>query len=666
MIPKRRLTPKRRVIAVVATAGAALCMAVGSLTAWRTQRALQQALHRAAESVNAEENFGVVVRPLSPAGDSRFEWLPAPAVFTGGAIFGGHIYLCGPAGLFEYGSDGGLLKSFRTGRELPAARLTAMITGTLSDARGPELLIGTQGAGVLAWDGAHFRQIAALSSRGRGGLDTDANTVTALLPLTSGRLLVGTAKLGVLVYDGQRMRYFHSTLKNLSITALAGDETELWVGTLNHGAYRWQGGEAEQIAEAQGLPDPHVNAIAPGDGAAYVATAMGVAEVVQGRVQRVLAEGVFAQVISVEGKALAVGSFDQGLMDVPLAGARRGIRPLLAGGAGARGEGSEAASIVQMFSENGTLYAVASNELYARRAGEGWQKAISMTPSMLTDSDVSALAVDDGGRVWVGYFDRGLDMVSADVSHASHMEDSHIFCINRIVPDSTRHTVDVATANGLAIFDADGREREVMGKAAGLIAEDATDVALYRGGMAVATPAGLTFVDAAGAHSLYAFQGLVNNHVYALAMRGDRLMAGTLGGLSILDADNVSRNLTTATSGLKHNWITAVVPVEDGWLVGTYGAGVEHLDAQDRFDATEATQAGVEVNPNAMLVTTNHVLAGTLGSGLMVLNRRTQRWKTVTAGLPSLNVTAFAARGGTIYIGTDNGLVKVQEARLDE
>jgi ligand-binding sensor domain-containing protein len=74
----------------------------------------------------------------------------------------------------------------------------------------------------------------------------------------------------------------------------------------------------------------------------------------------------------------------------------------------------------------------------------------------------------------------------------------------------------------------------------------------------------------------------------------------------------------------------------------------------------------VEINPNAMLVTRDHVLAGTLGDGLLVYNRKTSRWRTIATGLPSLNVTAFAASGGTLYIGTDNGLVKIPEERLDE
>jgi len=88
--------------------------------------------------------------------------------------------------------------------------------------------------------------------------------------------------------------------------------------------------------------------------------------------------------------------------------------------------------------------------------------------------------------------------------------------VNRIVEDARHASVAVATANGLVLFDNDGRQKQVLGREAGLIAEHVTDVALYGDGMALATPAGITFLDNTGAHSLYAFQGLVNNHVYAL------------------------------------------------------------------------------------------------------------------------------------------------------
>ncbi len=153
-----------------------------------------------------------------------------------------------------------------------------------------------------------------------------------------------------------------------------------------------------------------------------------------------------------------------------------------------------------------------------------------------------------------------------------------MFCVNRVLLDSKTGTIDVATANGLVRFDSSGSEQQVLTRADGLIADHVTDVAAYRDGIALATPAGLTFLDVSGARSMYAFQGLVNNHVYALGVSGDQLVAGTLGGLSVLEKGDVMANYTTSTSSLKHNCITAVVPVGTEWMVGTYGAGILGLD----------------------------------------------------------------------------------------
>ena len=160
----------------------------------------------------------------------------------------------------------------------------------------------------------------------------------------------------------------------------------------------------------------------------------------------------------------------------------------------------------------------------------------------------------------------------------------------------------------------------------GLIADHVTDVVPYREGLAIATPAGLTFLDASGARSMYAFHGLVNNHVYALGVSGDDLMVGTLGGLSVISKEEVRVNYTAGASGLKQNWITAVVPVGDEWMVGTYGSGVMGLDRAGRFHAFETATAEMEINFNAMLATPEYVLAGTLGNGLYVYDREKSRW----------------------------------------
>ncbi len=65
------------------------------------------------------------------------------------------------------------------------------------------------------------------------------------------------------------------------------------------------------------------------------------------------------------------------------------------------------------------------------------------------------------------------------------------------------------------------------------------------------------------------------------------------------------RNLTVANSGLKHNWITALLPIEDGgYLVGTYGAGVQRMSAAGvvtTLDLPAGVPRDVIVNPNALL-----------------------------------------------------------------
>jgi len=292
--------------------------------------------------------------------------------------------------------------------------------------------------------------------------------------------------------------------------------------------------------------------------------------------------------------------------------------------------------------------------------------------TLLTDGNISALDFAPDGRLWVGYFDRGLDIVSERGERVEHREDDALFCINRIVEDPRRRTMDVATANGLVLFDQQGKPRQVLTRHDGLIADHVTDVAFSGESMVVATPAGLTFVDEKGARSLYAFQGLVNNHVYALGVRSEEVLAGTLGGVSELAHEAVVRNLTAANSELKHNWVTAIVAdgesseVSDkGWMVGTYGAGVMRLNQDGRFTAMDGATREMVVNPNAMLSTGAHIFVGTLGQGMWVWSRVSGRWSEVTAGLPSENVTAFAERDGVVYVGTDNGLVKIAERLLD-
>lgn len=619
---------------------------------WRGSRALRSA----AEDVRAEHEFGFVVRPLVSALNTGFEVVSSPAVFLQAARFQDHLYIAGPAGLSEYDVSGALLRQYAVGRELPGSPLIALTPAVLADSREPELIVATAKDGLLAFNGRAFRQILPASE--------EARDVTAILPSLSGHLLFGTKKRGVLVYDGKQITVLHPTLDGLYVTALAGSESDLWVGTLNQGVLHFHAGETDTFAEEQGLPDLQVQSLAISSDTTYAGTATGVAVFNGGLFSRVLAPGVFATALLATPTQLYVGSEDQGVISISLAGGRPN-QNLMQLAQPSLGPSAQLAEVHQLFTSGEAIFAVARNGLYRMNPHAlGWQRVLGSDAAVLSDRNISALAADPNGHLWVGYFDRGVDLLALNNERALHIEDEHVFCVNRIFPDSKSNTIDVATANGLIRFDDSGREQQVLTRADGLIADHVTDVAAYRGGLALATPAGLTFLDASGARSMYAFHGLVNNHVYALAVSGDELMAGTLGGLSLLNKGEVAANYTTTSSNLKHNWITAVVPVASEWMVGTYGAGVLSLDRAGRFSSFEIGSGMFEVNPNAMLVTPCWVLAGTLGEGLYLYDRQSGRWSVIHDGLPSSNVTALAAANGYIYVGTDNGLVRIPEQKL--
>ncbi len=541
-------------------------------------------------------------RPL-PAG---FEPISSAAGHSDPVLFNERLYVCGPAGLFAFDRDGALAAQYRPGLELPPSPLVRMASA------GGSLWIASATEGLIVFDGRSLRQIRAE--------DAGARQLTTVLPLATGRILLGSEKRGVLVWDGRTLGPLHPELSNQHITALAGTDADLWAGTVADGVYRWHAGQLDHAAEAGGLPDPRVLSLAIAGTSTYVGTPLGVAEFVDGRFARKLAEGVFANSLRVQAGVLAVTTLDEGTVAVPLKAGTRTARVA--------------------------------------------ETAQDRSAALLTDHNISALRMDRAGKLWVGYFDRGLDILDPGLTHKTHYEDDHLFCINRIAFDED--LTAVATANGLVLFDAGGKPGRVLGKADGLIANHVTDVLLdaRRRSMIVATPAGLTMLEPSGASSLYAFQGLVNNHAYALAASGSRLLVGTLGGLSVLYRGLVTASYTTSNSGLKHNWVTALEAVDDGWFIGTYGAGVLRLDSAGRWSSFPDLERGLVVNPNALTTARDAVYAGTLGAGVAVYSRSSGRWARVTGGLPSLNVTALATGGGYLYIGTDNGLVRIPESQV--
>jgi ligand-binding sensor domain-containing protein len=617
-----------------------------ALTAFWIFKSLREAsrqLSTATTQIAHAGQFAFRRIPLDRVSTTAFESISSPALYNDAALYDGKLYICGPAGLLAFDLNGNLVSDFHVGAELPPAPLVRLAVGVGMSGVGPRLWIATLGEGFLIFDGRTFEQVRPDAATGQ--------SVTSVLPLASGRVLFGTEKSGVLVWDGQILAQLHPSLADLHVTALAGTESDLWVGSVDQGVLHWHGGQVDRITEAEGLPDMRVLSLASTPEAAYVGTALGVSEFKDGLGSRTLASGVFAKSLLVRNEHLVIGTLEEGVVEVTLKAQQPRPRNTA--------ESSNPAAIQRLLDVDGRLFVLAEDGLYEKN-----RRLFEVPGSRLTDHNISALQVDRAGKLWIGYFDRGLDVLDAGFEHRAHYEDEHLFCVNRIVHDPTRGITAVGTANGLVVFDAASRPKQVMTRADGLIANQVTDILLRSNGMTLATPAGLTMIDDSGTNSLYAFHGLVNNHVYSLGADQSKLMVGTLGGISMLDAGVVRASYTTANSGLKQNWITAIQPVNGDWFIGTYGSGVIELDSSGRWDTFPDMRGQIEINFNAMVVTPRAVYAGTLGRGLAAYGRTSGRWSFVTKGLPSANVTALAAANGYLYVGTENGLVRIPEQQL--
>jgi ligand-binding sensor domain-containing protein len=615
---------------------------------WRATATINDARRQTAQAGRVPFRLTI----LSPH-PSRFERPLSPASFRSAVEFDGGLFVSGPSGLLRYDSNGQAKGQWYPGAELPPAPLTALAVrrGTAA----PELWIATDGAGIVIYDGQSFRQLLPSPPALRH--------VTALLPLPNGSVLVGTPGAGVFVTDTKQFAPLHSQFSAAEVTTLAADDDAIWIGTRRNGLWLWRGGEATQFAKE--LPDLQVLSLFADAGHAWAGTPLGVAEFENGRFVRRLAYGIFAQSLAKTGGGLLIGTMDQGTVRVALgSGGNRAARDESSPGPPILTEGTKPVVAFASFGQD--LLAISPDSI--RRTVPD-DTSSTVPPNSLASGHITALEFDKKGRLWIGYFDRGVDLVEeGTAARVQHREDDVLFCVNRIKADPERGNVAVATANGLVLFDASGTARHIVTTKNGSLNNHITDVlweAQPNRGLVAATPAGISFLDGVAPSGISAFQGLVNNHAYTVAEFNGGIVAGTLGGFSLLRNGLVEASYTTANSGLRQNWITASASDGDSVYLGTYGSGVVRFDRTRNLSRFRDFERGrVEINPNAMITTPSAIYAGTNGQGLAILQHGQDRWQFVSDGLPSANVTALAAHDGVLYIGTDNGLVRSGEQRF--
>jgi ligand-binding sensor domain-containing protein len=603
--------------------------------------------------------------------------------------FAGTRYLATSGGLIALDDGGSVKRRYTTLDGLTDNDLTALAVFR------ERLFIGTATAGLIGFDGNNFTSYAFVKPK--------AARVSVLLAAES-ELLIGTLDGGLFEYDGERFtnRFKSAPGADFSrITALLPFESRLYIGTQDRGLYIWREAHIEHLSTGEGLPSVHVTGLAAlpssfsGDGPIGVATDFGLVAINDANeIKPITARPNITSLAVSEGRLWA-GLFSGGVIDI---GAdRKGQKPS-SNESIARNESSSSLAQTAGLPRSqpaivsagaGHLWALTAEGAFAREegaAGPGFESVASslVGERMLTTGQVTSLAFDSAGRLWVGYFDRGIDVIAPDTSERlSHIEDERVREVNFITFDSDGDQVLAATSRGLIVFDGRAKQTVLTREKGGLINDSVAHVSLVNvasplsetsGAMPVsdsrsralvlATAGGLTEVLGGRPRSITAFHGLASNHLYTSAAVGSRLFVGSLAGLVEMEGLRVVRTYKTSNSRLSHDWVTALQQADGTLYVGTNGGGVDALLPTGEWVSFADEKGRFEVNQNAMHFDGERLYVGTSDRGLLVYNTRARRWEQISAGLTSQSVTAITTDDQFIYAGTSNGLTRIEKRVL--
>jgi ligand-binding sensor domain-containing protein len=636
----------------------------------RFKRSVDRTLTSSRQEVIDQHSVHLKSRVIVPQARAGFSLFPATLSAKAGIFYQDHLFIASNQGLLQFDQSGREVRRYSALDGLPSNQLTAMASSPDS------LWIGVGPQGLLRFTGTQFEYFYAEKA-------SDFE-VTALLALPSGELWIGTKRRGLLVFQGSnRVVEFAPRISSRFITALQGDNRQAVVGTFNDGAWVYRQGILSQFTKAAGdngrLLDDQVTAVDGNLEVVYIGTPFGVTEIQNGTVSQHVAEGLAIRSLTTAFKPVA--ATDQGLF---LLNPRTTLRLESARAPSAKTARQAFSPTVDTPSGINALLpvsdgwlALTDHGIYATDSLERgpWKpfgidspdgRHAPMKPAepfQLSDTNISALGFDQDGNLWVGYFDRGLDVFDSQGKRLTHHEDDRIFCINHLLALKDGRMA-VSTANGLAIYYGT-RLHHFITEKQGLIHKavamthslgEATERWL------AGTAEGVSLFEGdRPTQNLFALHGLANNHVYCAGSLGKRVYLGTLGGISVLEQGRIAFSWNTANSGLAANWVNALAVLGPKLFVGTYGEGIQSVEGDGLWTDYRELIGQFEVNPNAMAVDGERLYAGTLDRGIQIYIGSQGRWQVVREGLPSQNVTAFAFTTDRVLVGTDRGLVEIRK-----
>ncbi len=301
---------------------------------------------------------------------------------------------------------------------------------------------------------------------------------------------------------------------------------------------------------------------------------------------------------------------------------------------------------------NNKLFALTSEGVYLLEDGK-W--SVFYRPSVDIPLNYITSLLKTGIQLIIGTFEDGCFSLKSNRLHRLNIE-KDVNEINQIV--SAGNALFIASNSGLFLLDQRG-----VKKIEGLPSHFVSSV-LIRGKKLIAgTSRGFGLMELVhfNIKNFGSFQGLINNRVYALAHSEDKIILGTLGGISVFDEKSF-KNFTSANSALKSNWINGLIDTGSRIYIGTYGGGISYLD-KEGIKSIEETK-GVEVNHNGLFYKKPYLFACTCKSGLFVYNEKENKGKFLRGLFPLDDVTAIYVDDEYFYIGTEQGLYRIESKEM--
>lgn len=588
------------------------------------------------------------------------------------ARFNGSLFLATSGGLIELDSSGGVKRRYTTLDGLPDNDLTALAVFS------GRLFVGTATQGLVAFDGNRLTGFSFKKPK--------ASRVSSLVP-TDSELLIGTLDGGLFEYDGERFsrRLNSATGADFSrVTAILPLRSRLYIGTQDKGLYVWREDHVERVGPNEGLPSPHVSGLAAlpesmrSSGVVAVATDFGVVSLTEENALTRISSQPNVTSLAVSGGRLWGGVFTGGIADLSPA---RDERPDDPSAKPVQVSGLPSSAPARAFASEGVLWALTDEGAF-RRADGAERPAMEPVGAelvrgrVLAGSHITGLAFDGARRLWVGYFDRGADIVLPETGERiAHLEDDRVREVNFIRFDPDDERMLVATSKGLVIFDGQLKQVALTRDQGGVISDSVAHVSVTQatvtapgaqaGGpsrsLVLATAGGLSEVTGGRTRSITAFHGLASNHLYTSEKANGRLYLGSLAGLAELEGLRVVRTYKTSNSPLSHDWVTALAEVDGALFVGTNGGGVDQLLSTGEWVNFSNELGKFEVNQNAMHFDGEQLYVGTSDRGVLIYNTRARRWVRMSSGLPSQGVTAITSDDRSVFVGTMNGLMRIEK-----